>query len=54
MRNTVDEINAMNSNLGQRIATIKEKLAKEELEKMVRFPIMALCFNSLISFICTT
>ncbi|KAM5588563.1 kinesin-like protein KIN-14D [Rosa sericea] len=34
MKNVVDELNAINSNLRQTIATLEEKLAKEESEKM--------------------
>lgn len=48
MKNVVDELNAINSKLRQSIATLEEKLAKEESEKMVKFLVKALCINFVI------
>lgn len=48
MKNKVDELNAASSKLREDIATLEKKVAKEESEKLVSFPIMALYTNFVI------
>lgn len=52
MKNKVDELNAVNSKLKESMATLEEKLAKEESEKSVSYTIVALCTNFVIHILC--